>query len=441
LPNCWAPSAIRSFDFSPDSDPSTTSRPSSRPDLPTLHPAQQRIYDERQRFNVLALGRRTGKTTLAQHVLVETAMAGQPGGYFAPTYKLLEEFWREIKHALHTVMIDKSEQQHRLEVQGGGVIDCWSMDTGDPARGRKYARVIVDEAAMVAALADIWAQAIRPTLTDFRGDAWFMSTPRGLNDFYTLYQRGQDPLELEWNAWQMPTSVNPYIDKEELESARHDLTEREFAQEYLAQFLTTEGAGVFRGVQAVAYLEPAPPKPHHQYIFGVDWGRSNDFTVISIVDASTNEQVALDRFTQIDWEFQSERLHRWADVYQPRAIVAETNAMGNPLVERLQQGYGRLQGDSRRALPMVPWSASNASKAAAIQSLSLAIENGDVALLDDAVQTSELLAYEVDKMASGLLRYGAPSGQHDDTVIALALAWLGSTTSSASTRSSYAFSR
>jgi len=83
----------------------------------------------------------------------------------------------------------------------------------------------------------------------------------------------------------------------------------------------------------------------------------------------------------------------------------------------------------------------NATKAALIQSLSLAIENGDVALLDEPVQTSELLAYEVQRLPSGLLRYGAPAGQHDDTVMALAIAWAAANTETQTTRSSYAFSR
>jgi hypothetical protein len=148
----------------------------------------------------------------------------------------------------------------------------------------------------------------------------------------------------------------------------------------------------------------------------------------------------MDRFTQLDYEFQAERLHRWADLYKPRAIVAESNAMGGPIVERLQSGYARMYGDSRRALPVQPWLNTNATKAAAIQALSLAIENGDIALLDDTVQTGELLAYEAQKLPSGMLRYGAPAGGHDDTVIALALAWIGSARPATTGRSSYAFS-
>ncbi|HEV8501775.1 MAG TPA: terminase family protein [Casimicrobiaceae bacterium] len=409
--------------------------------LAAPHPAQAQIIAEAARFNVVALGRRAGKSKLAQRLLIRCALAQRPGAYFAPTYKLLEEFWRELKAVVAEVIVDKSEQEHRLELYGGGVLECWSTDTGDPARGRRYALAVVDEAAMIAHLADVWGQAIRPTLTDFRGDGWFMSTPRGLNDFYTLFTRGQDPLETDWRAWQMPTSVNPFISAAEIESARHELPERTFAQEYLAQFLSLEGAGVFRGVRAVSRLKPRPPERGHVYTFGCDWGRSNDFTVISVVDATTMEQVAMDRFTDLDFEVQTERLHEWVGVYHPTQIVAERNSMGGPLVERLQRGYARLIGKPRAALPVYGWHNDNASKAAAIERLALNIERGELTLLDDQVQQAELLAFESTKTATGMIRYAAPSGMHDDTVIALCLANLGAAVDVAPRRSTYSFSR
>jgi hypothetical protein len=408
--------------------------------LQSPHPAQIEILQGARRFNVVCLGRRSGKTTLGLNVLTEAAVAGHPVGYFAPTYKLLAEFWREIRRTLDEVTATKSEQDHRLELVTGGTVECWSLDDPNPARGRRYAVIVVDEAAMVRDLLEIWQLALRPTLVDYGGRAWFLSTPRGLNGFYDLFRLGQDPLNEDWAAWQMSSSVNPFISPREIETAQAELPERAFQQEFLAQFLSLEGAGVFRGVTAVARLQPTEPKPGHQYVFGVDWGRSNDFTAISILDATTRAQVALDRFTQVDWEFQSERLHGWAEAYRPRAIVAETNAMGNPVVERLQLGYTRVLGKPRAALPMIPWLATNASKSACIQSLSLAIDQGRVSLLDDAVQTAELLAYEQTRLPSGLLRYGAPSGGHDDTVIALALAWQGASIEPAPARTSYAFS-
>jgi hypothetical protein len=268
-----------------------------------------------------------------------------------------------------------------------------------------------------------------------------MSTPRGLNDFHTLYQLGQDPLQLEWASWQMPTSVNPFIRTEELVAAQKELPERAWAQEYNAMFLQLEGGGVFRGVDAVSRLQPAEPVRGHQYTIGVDWGRTNDFTAISVIDATYMEQVALDRFSEIDYELQTERLHRWCELYHPVLVVAEHNSMGGPLTERLQTGYARLLGKARAALPVWAWEATNASKAALVQSLGLAIERGDLTLLDDAVQQSELLGYEAQVLPSGMLRYGAPQGQHDDTVIALGLAYLGAQREEhpLPARSSYAF--
>ena len=407
--------------------------------LARLHPAQAQIKAERRRFNVVALGRRAGKSKLAQDVLVDCALERRPGGYFAPTYKLLEEFWRELKTVLTEVISDKSEQEHRLQLYGGGVIECWSTDTGDPARGRRYKLVVVDEAAMVPRLADVWGQAIRPTLTDYAGEGWFMSTPRGLNDFHSLFRRGQDPLEPDWMSWEMPTSVNPWISPDEIAAARRELPERVFAQEYLAEFLSIEGAGVFRGVRAVSRLEPSAPKRGHQYVFGVDWGRSDDFTVISVLDSTVLEQVALLRFTDIDFEVQTERLHELAALYHPVQIIAERNSMGGPLVERLQRGYARLLSKPRPALPVYGWDNTNASKAAAIEKLALSIERGELTLLADQVQQAELLAFESTTTVSGMVRYAAPPGMHDDCVIALALANLGAVLDAAPARSSYGF--
>jgi hypothetical protein len=133
-------------------------------------------------------------------------------------------------------------------------------------------------------------------------------------------------------------------------------------------------------------------------------------------------------------------LHEWAAAYHPVQIIAERNSMGGPLVERLQRGYGRLLGQPRPALPVYGWDNTNASKAAAIEKLALAVERGELSLLNDQVQQAELLAFESTTTVSGMVRYAAPPGMHDDCVIALALANLGAVSDPAPARSSYGFS-
>src|SRR5689334_5071309 len=132
--------------------------------LPRLHPGQRRLLERRERFAVLALGRRWGKTTLAVDLAVRAALEGQPVGWFAPTYQLLAEAWRELKRRLQPVTTHASEVEHRLELVTGGVVECWSLDGPDPARGRKYGRVVLDEASIARDLLERWNAAIRPTL-------------------------------------------------------------------------------------------------------------------------------------------------------------------------------------------------------------------------------------------------------------------------------------
>src|ERR1035438_6839098 len=147
------------------------------------HPAQLRLIQESQRFNVVCCGRRWGKTVLGMDRLIQAALEGKPVAWFSPTYRLLGDVWRELLCVLAPAIRQKSEQEKRLELINGGVIELWSLDSADAGRRRKYAVVVIDEAAMVPALEQAWQQSIRPTLTDLKGCAWFLSTPKGMNYF------------------------------------------------------------------------------------------------------------------------------------------------------------------------------------------------------------------------------------------------------------------
>lgn len=199
-----------------------------------------------KRFNVACQGRRFGKSllglALAWYGAPHCAGALRDGlnvGWFAPQYKLLDEVWRTAKAFLRPYIQRIDRQQHHLELTTGGSLDFWTMDNPDCGRGRRYGLVLVDEAAMARNLEEAWTQAIRPTLADFQGAAWFLSTPKGGNYFKTLYDRaGDDP---EWQRWQMPTSRNPYIAPEEIDAMRRELPEIVFRQEVLAEFVDLAG--------------------------------------------------------------------------------------------------------------------------------------------------------------------------------------------------------
>ncbi len=382
-------------------------------ELPRLHISQQQCIDEAKRFNVPNCGRRFGKTILGEDLVINNLTERKAVAWFSPTYKMLEDVWRELVNVLYPITETKSEQQHNIRTIGGGVLDCWSLDAADSARGRKYDLIIVDEAAMVANLEEIWNMILRPMLVDTKGKAWFLSTPKGRNGFYKLHVLGRDPDSEEWKSWTFPTCMNPHIPRTEVEKLKDTMSEEAYRQEILAEFLEGEGI-VFRNLRAVLTAPTTIPGEHsgHIIVAGIDWGKQNDFTAISIGCANCRREIAKDKFNQIDYAFQTQRVKKLFHEWGVKTGLVEMNSMGIPLFEQLQ----------REGLPVVGFETTAQSKPILIEGAALEIEKGTLTLLPDDVWTAELEAYERKvNESTGRSSYGAPEGMHDDTVIARAL--------------------
>jgi hypothetical protein len=383
-------------------------------EIPALHPGQRRIVDEAARFNVLACGRRFGKTTLGIELDIQPALEGYPVAWFSPTYKMMGEVWRDTRKILQPITKQVNAQEHRLELITGGIVDMWSLDSPDSTRGRKYKRVVVDEAAMVPNFQEAWQAAIRPTLTDFKGDAYWLSTPKGMNFFKQGFDYGQDPLMDDWASWQMPTVANPFISKDEVEKARQELPELTFKQEYLAEFLQSEGA-VFRNIKPNlnAPLNPDPSTHKgHRVVSGLDWAQKHDFTAHSIGCSDCRVELHLDRFNKIEWAFQRSRIKNDIERWGIQEVLAEENSIGSPNIEALQ----------KEGLPVKGFQTTAQTKSPLIQSLALAFERNEFQWLNMPVATAELIAYESKvSTITGRVTYSAPEGMNDDTVIARAL--------------------
>jgi hypothetical protein len=374
------------------------------------------------------MGRRFGKTYFGlEQILFEKggALDGAPTAWFSPSYKLMTDVWRDAERTLGPIVKRASRAEWRMELVTKGTIDFWTLEDMAAGRGRKYKRIVVDEAAHARYLAEVWQKAIAPTLTDYKGEAWFISTPAGHNFFKELWNRGNPAnpdRHRDWMSWQMPTIANPHIDPTEVEQWRDILPERIFAQEYEAAFLES-GGGVFRRVTDA--IDPRlteglgsagdPLDDLHRYVIGADWGRHNDFSVFTVVDVGERAVVEVERYNKIEYTFQIQRLASLCERFPGAPIIAESNAMGEPVIEQLR----------RRDLTVRSFHTSNASKATIVEDLALAFDQGTIRLPKYAPLIGELMSFDQERLASGAIHYGAPRGMHDDCVMSLALAWSG----------------
>ncbi len=397
--------------------------------LPYPHAGQQRVLREAKRFNVLSAGRRWRKTTLMLQVALLAALQGRERVIWgAPTYDQVRVGWREAKRAMGGAG-KFNESRMTLTLPGGGVIVYRSLDDPDNARGHTANGVIIDEAGDVKP--EAWAEVLRPMLIDTNGWAWLIGTPKGRNWFWKEWAAAQSRDDSA--AWQIPTLgvaitdgglkrqphpyENPNIPFSEIEQLYRTLPERVFRQEVLAEFIEGEGA-VFRNIAANLYKPNGNIHKAHRVVMGADWAKQNDYTALSVFCADCRAEIAHDRFNKLDYAFQRQRLEALYNRYHVDLVLAESNSIGEPVIEELRRSGLNVEGFQTTA----------ASKPPLIESLALALEKQEARWIDNPVWTAELEAYEMTtSRATGRPTYSAPSGLHDDTVIARALAWRAAT--------------
>ena len=213
--------------------------PTIQIELPELHPGQLDIINNAKRFNVGRCGRRFGKTFLAAELLIDPALDGYPTGYFTPIYKTLLEIWEQVVKTLDPIIKRKNTVDRRIELITGGVIEFWSLKHGDAPRGRKYKRIIVDEAAFIDDLKNKFDKVLRPMLADFLGDAYFFSSPIDGTDFQQLDEKSQT--SKNWASFHKSILDNPNISRQEIEEIKADTPGDVFDQEYMAEYVVFNG--------------------------------------------------------------------------------------------------------------------------------------------------------------------------------------------------------
>lgn len=369
--------------------------------LPIPHEAQRKVLGSKARFRVLMCGRRFGKSLISQVISSVESLKGQQVAYITPTYHLAKVFFDELCRLLPQEVAVANRSDLTLKLMTGGTIRFFTGERLDNLRGLKFHYVIVDEASFIPDLENGWLNSIRPTLTDYKGKALFVSTPKGKNFFYSLYLKGLLPND-EWESFKYTTYDNPHIAKSEIDAARAELPTVVFEQEYMAN--PAENSANPFGSQAinkcVSAMSTNPVK-----CYGIDLAKYNDWTVIIGLDNAGN--VAYFERFQSDWSSTQNKIRNL-----PKApMIVDATGVGDPIVEQLQ----------RDGLDVEGFKFTSQSKQEIMLGLQVAIHQERIHYPEGMIK-QELEIFEYQYSANGV-KYSAPSGFHDDTVCALALAW------------------
>lgn len=245
-----------------------------------LHEGQLQVAKDNHRFRVICAGRRWGKSVLSQLVVLQWATRAV-GTYWivSPTYRQGKQIhWRGIQQIIPRDWIaKKNEVELSITLKNGSILELKGAENPDALRGIKLRGLIVDEIASIRNWDWLWQEVLRPTLTDYEAPALFISTPKGYNHFYDIYQAGQSVgVSGEgtggYKSWRFTSYDNPYIKKEELDHARKELTEDTFQQEYMADFRKHTGLAHKPWDRNIHVIEPFDVPSEWQRGRGFDFG-------------------------------------------------------------------------------------------------------------------------------------------------------------------------
>lgn len=289
-----------------------------------LHQTQAEIAKDTHRFRVLCCGRRWGKTTLAVEEIKGVALSKNARiAYIAPTYQQARDIaWQILLKELKPIIKKINESRLELEVRntkgGTSLIQLKGWEAVETLRGQFFDFIVIDEVASMRNFWVNWEEVISPTLTDTKGQVMFISTPKGFNHFYDLFNvQDKNP---DFKSFHYRSHDNPHLPKEELERQQKSLPEDRYAQEYLADFRKTEGL-VYKEFDRKRHLVTEEPKSVSDTILGLDFGYTNPSAILCIKIDSDNHYWITDEWYKTGQT--TEQIAEYAKLFKPTKVYPD----------------------------------------------------------------------------------------------------------------------
>lgn len=256
-----------------------------------LNKWQRQVESDTHRFRIVCAGRRSGKSVLSRMIILKWATE-KVGVYWivSPNYKQSKMIhWQELQREVPREWVaKKNEVDLAITLMNGSVIELKGAENPDSLRGSKLRGLVIDEIASIRNWDWLWQECLRPTLTDYEAPAIFISTPKGYNHFWDLFELGQKQ-DLQYKSWRFTSYENPFISKDEIDKAKTELTEDTFAQEYLADFRKYTGLVYKEFNREIHIMEPFDIPETWSIYRGIDFGSTNPTACLWIaVDGDDN---------------------------------------------------------------------------------------------------------------------------------------------------------
>lgn len=194
-------------------------------------------HDRDRRWACIVAHRRAGKTVATVFDLLTAALSTKKEAaryaYIAPYYAQAKQIaWDYLKRFGAPVAARVMESELAVDLHNGARVRLFGADNPDALRGIYLDGVVLDEYGDQRP--SVWGEIIRPLLTDRKGWATFIGTPKGKNHFYDIRQQART--SPEWMYCELRASETGILDADELASARKDMTDAQFRQEFECAF-------------------------------------------------------------------------------------------------------------------------------------------------------------------------------------------------------------
>lgn len=365
------------------------------------------IRNEPYKYYALNIGRQFGKSLLGINQALDWFfnIGNAKIGWVSPVYKQCKKVFKDIDTAFgnnQNVFKDKNKTELVFTGHNGSSINFYSAESYDSARGETFDYLIMDEFAFQPE--EAWQEVFRATVLVRGKKVLFLSTPKGKNHFHKIHSL--DGVNDNYKSFTMTSYDNPIILPSEIDDARLTLPDHVFRSEYLAEFIDG-GSGVFKNI-----LINDTPNQTGRYYAGIDLGRADDYTVLTIVNEQ-GQMIHCERWRHNTWQNIVNELVKKLKAFKCKTYV-EVNSIGDAIYEQIKDQYSNIE----------PFTTTAKSKQDAIETLQVAIQNKEFSCLsiDWLLKEFDIFTYVYNPQTKNV-RYSAPNGFHDDGVISSCLAY------------------